>query len=277
MRGEVALDRLIKGPLMPPTPDGPPWLVDVHTLRQQKGRDKAGRLLLEGLRSVSAAASAQVVIETLLVAPEFYNEGCTAVVEQIQRTGVQPRRLQPRQFSKLSYKAEGLLAVVHYKVPRLVEAEVPLERPLIILDALSDPGNLGSVIRAANAFGASVLVVEGVHKLYHPKSLRASMGAVFHTPVFVASREEAVRWIAASGRPLLTLIPEATASLDAVPWREPLACVIGNEKRGVHASWEAVATDSVCIPMVGMVDSLNAATSATLVLWECRQRRAGAR
>lgn len=263
---------------MPATSDRPRWLQDVHALRQHKGRDASGRILLEGLRSVSGAASAGVLVETLIIAPEFYSgPRCGAVVEQIRSTGVKPRRIQPRQFSKLSYKAEGMVAVVRYQVPALGAVPVPTERPLMILDALSDPGNIGSVLRASNAFGGSVLVVEGTPKLYHPKALRASMGALFHTPTFTADRASAVRWLAGSGLALLTLVPDGPDSLDDVAWDQPLACVIGNEKRGVHPDWASVATASVSIPMTGIVDSLNAATSASLMLWECRQRRAGAR
>ncbi|HHO54032.1 MAG TPA: RNA methyltransferase [Deltaproteobacteria bacterium] len=263
---------------MSASPDRPRWLEEVHVLRQRKGRDDVGRVLLEGLRCVSAAASAGVPVETLIIAPEFYSsERCAAVVDQLSGIGVRPRRVRPRQFSRLSYKAEGLLAVVRHRVPALGEGPVPRDRPLVILDALSDPGNLGSVLRAANAFGGSVLVVEGTPKLYHPKALRASMGALFHTPTFTADRAQAVRWIAGGGPPLLTLVPEGPDSLDDVAWSEPLACVIGNEKRGVHPDWADVASASVSIPMTGIVDSLNAATSASLVLWECRQRRAGAR
>ena len=119
-----------------------------------------------------------------------------------------------------------------------------LASPLVVvLDALSDPGNIGAVLRTANAWGAAVVVAEADGKLYHPKSVRAAMGTLFHTPVCQAPRAAAAARIAALGRPVVILTPEGDHPVDALP-AGPMVLVLGNEKRGVHARWRELATTS---------------------------------
>ena len=238
---------------------------DVLELRARKGIDPRGRILLEGLRLVGAARSAGLTFEGVLYTPEFFSgEPCLQLLQQLQRDGVPTECIAPRVFSRISYKAEGLVAVVRYIAPALDDVlRVPR---VIVLDGLSDPGNIGAVLRTANAWGpASVVIVGGSDKLFHPKCLRASMGGLFHTPTVVCDRGSLVPRVAALGRPVVVLSPDgaplAGISRDAI-------VVFGNERYGVHPAWHDVTTARVAIPMTGIVDSLNVATTAAIVLWE---------
>ena len=116
-------------------------------------------------------------------------------------------------------------------------------------------------------------MIDAPGRLYHPKALRASMGAVFHAPVFPSERAPAVAFVAATGRPVAVLTPEGAAPLDVAPLDDGIVLVIGNERRGVNPAWRRIGTVDLTIPMVGFVDSLNAATSASIVLWEVLRRR----
>jgi TrmH family RNA methyltransferase len=237
-------------------------LEDVLALRARKGIDPQGRLLLEGLRLVGAARRAELPFEFVAYAPEFFSgEPCKQLLEQLQRDGVPSQCLPARTFSKLSYKAEGLVAVVRYALPAIDEV---LRAPrLLVLDGLSDPGNIGAVLRTANAWPAAVAIVGGSDKLFHPKCLRASMGALFHTPTAVCDRALLVSKIRALGRPVAALVPDGDAPLGDYP-----IVVLGNERYGVHPAWHDVTSARVRIPMAGIVDSLNVATTAAIVLWE---------
>ena len=248
-----------------------PLLRDVLELRQTKGMGPFGRLLLEGLRLVRTAVGANLKFELLLHAPEFYSEDCEALVERVAARGVPTLRLDPRAFSKLSYKAEGLVGLVRYTAP--AATALRLDR-VLVLDALSDPGNIGSAIRSANAWRVdAVIVVESGQRLYHPKSLRASMGALFDTPTCALNRAAAIELAVASNAPVLALVPGGSTPItNAIGDRWVI--VIGNEKRGVHADWLGPATVQASIPMGGVIDSLNAATAASVTLWEAfRSRR----
>ena len=243
-------------------------LEDVLALRARKSIDPRGFLLLEGLRLVGAARRAELAFEFVAYAPEFFSgEPCKQLLEQLQRDGVPSQCLATRTFSKLSYKAEGLVAVVRYALPA-VDDVLQCER-LLVLDGLSDPGNIGAVLRTANAWGpAGVIVVGSSDKLFHPKCLRASMGALFHTPTAVCDRAALVAKLAASGRPIAALVPDGDASLG-----DHAIVVLGNERYGVHPAWHDVTTTRVRIPMAGIVDSLNVATTAAIVLWEAFSAR----
>lgn len=240
-------------------------LDDVLALRARKGLDPDHRLLLEGLRLVGAARAAGLAFQGVIYTPEFFSGApCLQLLQALQRDGVRTACVPPRVFSKISYKAEGLVAVVAYRLPSL-DAVLATSR-VLVLDGLSDPGNIGAVLRSANAWGPAAVVVVGGHdKLLHPKCLRASMGALFHTPVAVCDRGSLVPRLAALGRPVVALSPDgaplATVARDAV-------VVVGNERYGIHPAFHDVTTSRVALPMTGIVDSLNVATAAAIVLWE---------
>ncbi|MCW5808076.1 MAG: RNA methyltransferase [Deltaproteobacteria bacterium] len=251
----------------------PAWLRDVFALRANKGIDGKNRLLLEGSRLVRAALAAGATFELAIQTPEHFGDGgSAAIVAQLAGRGVAIHRLAPAAFSKLSYKADGLIAVVRYVAP-------PLEKVLsaarvMVLDALSDPGNIGAVVRAAGAWDASVAVIDDGKKLFHPKSLRASLGAVFSTPACMADRAQLIAQLAGK-RPILAVVPDGEHRVDTMPLDGDPILVVGNEKRGVHPRWLEVATARIAIPMRTSdvaLDSLNVATAATVVLWEAYRR-----
>lgn len=250
----------------------PPWLRDVFVLRKRKGIDRQHRLLVEGSRLTRAALAAGVRFEQVLFAPEFFDDTCSALVDAIRATGAPAREIPAATFSRLSYKAEGVLGVVRFEPPRL---DAVMRRSLVVvLDALSDPGNIGAVLRTVDAWGpAGVVVVDGHEKLFHPKALRASMGAVFHTSTCTSTRGAAIESIAASGRAVVALTPDGTGLLGALPFTGDMIIVLGNEKRGVHPDWARVTTSRVAIPTAGIIDSLNVATAAAIVLWETYRAR----
>jgi TrmH family RNA methyltransferase len=247
----------------------PEWLREVFELRARKGIDPSGRLLLEGLRVVGAACAAGVPIECVIYAPEFFSgEPCRALLQALQRAGVPAHCVAKPTFSQLSYKAEGIVAVARFTAPPL--ADVLACARVVVLDGLADPGNIGAVLRTANAFPpAGVVCVGTPAKLFHPKALRASMGALFHTPACAAERATLVARVAALGRPVVVLSPDGDA-LHALP--RDATVVLGNERHGVHPSWHDVTTARVALPMRGIVDSLNVATTAAIVLWEAFRR-----
>ncbi|MEJ7602594.1 MAG: RNA methyltransferase [Kofleriaceae bacterium] len=235
-------------------------------LKAHKGK-LADRLLLEGLRPTRAAHDAGVPFDHVLFAPELFVDGCQPLLDSLKAAGVACHHIERKEFSKISYKAEGIACVVRFAGSTLDDV---LRSPrVVVLDALSDPGNIGAVVRSANAWRASVAVVDTGDKLYHPKSLRAGMGALFHTATCPTDRATITKRLA--GKSIIALVPDGDP-LDRVPFDAELALVIGNERRGVHPDWLAVATARVAIPMTGMVDSLNAATAAAILLWEAFRR-----
>lgn len=164
--------------------------------------------------------------------------------------------------------APGVLAVLAV-APRPLPAQPTL---LLILDALNNPGNLGTILRTAAAAGADgVLLGPGSVDPYNPKAVRGSMGALLRLPVLAANWEVIHRlvsdmavWLAAAGD---------GASYTAVDWRPPSAILIGSEARGASAPGERLATGRVTIPMHDDTESLNAAMAAGILLFEAARQR----
>ena len=154
---------------------------------------------------------------------------------------------------------------------RLPEARPAALRPgTLLLDGIQDPGNLGTILRTADALEVPVVLLDGCADAYNPKTVRATMGAVFRTQPVRMTRAEAVQSCRAAGIPLL-----ATAmSADAVDLRKKnlsgCAVVIGSEGRGVSAELFAAADGKIIIPMNPRCESLNAAAAATIVLWQMK-------
>lgn len=157
---------------------------------------------------------------------------------------------------------------------RPVEAAGEIRPGSLILDGVQDPGNVGTVLRAAEAFGAPMVVLtEGCADPWGPKTLRASMGSAFRQPVMTVPRDEiAARCHAAGLQLLVTALSDTALPLDRVPL-EKAVVVIGSEGRGVSQTLLEAADRHVIIPMEGHVESLNAAAAATVLLWELRRHR----
>lgn len=255
----------------------PPWLHDVHALRALRGAGP--RLLLDGSRLVGAALAAGVAIERVIFPSAYYSDAGRIVdlLEALARAGIELVEVTPRSFSRISYKADGVVAVAPYP-PRSLDDALGsgVAGPVVVLDGLSDPGNIGAVVRSANAWGAAAVVaIEGHAQIRHPKCVRASMGALFHTPTVAVSRREVLERMTV--RPSIALVPDGPSVL-GTSWPSEttpsdLLVVLGNERRGVHPSLVEHATWRVAIPMVGVVDSLNVSNAAAVVLWELARAR----
>ena len=142
-------------------------------------------------------------------------------------------------------------------------------RRYLVLDCVQDPGNVGTILRTADAFGADGLfLVNGCADLYNPKTVRATMGAVFRCPAWTCRLEEAEHLLRASGLPLYgTALRADTADVRAVDYSR-CALAVGSEGRGLSAQLLAACDGTVRIPMRAHCESLNAAIAAAVVLWE---------
>ena len=146
---------------------------------------------------------------------------------------------------------------------------------IIVLAGIQDPGNLGTILRSAEAFGANaVLALPGTVNEWNPKAVRASAGSVFRVPVLRADQGDALRRLREAGARILATTAQGAQPVDLVDLAEPVALVIGNEGNGVPAEFAAKADGTVTIPCPGPVESLNAAVAASVLLYEAARQRA---
>jgi TrmH family RNA methyltransferase len=147
--------------------------------------------------------------------------------------------------------------------------------PLItVLAGLQDPGNLGTILRSAEAFGASgVVSLPGTVSAWNPKAVRASAGSVFRVPMVDADPEECFQRLREAGVTILTTMASGAEAADAANLAAPVAILIGNEGNGVPRELAAQADGAITIPCPGPVESLNAAVAASVLLYEASRQR----
>jgi RNA methyltransferase, TrmH family len=229
---------------------------DVVRLRRSRERRRAGLFIAEGPREVERARAAGLRIVATYFAPELiaWDEG---------------EEVSARVLGKMAYRAEpeGVLAVV--EIPQRTLPEAP--SLVLVAVGIEKPGNLGAMARTADAAGADALVVADAEAdAWNPNAIRASTGAVFTLPVVEATREE----IAQLPVTRVAAVVDAPRSYTEADLRPPTALVVGAEDEGLDTAWREACDVEVAIPMhARSVDSLNAATTAAVLLFEAVRQR----
>jgi TrmH family RNA methyltransferase len=180
----------------------------------------------------------------------------------------------------MSYRdrPDGLLAVVPQRHLGLGELAPPPDPLLLVCERIEKPGNLGTMLRSADAGGVhAVIVCDRCTDLHNPNTVRASIGTLFSLPVAEAPSAEAVRWLKERGIAIVAATPSATQHPADIDLARGAAIVVGAEQYGLTDAWLEAADLRVRIPMLGQADSLNVAAAATILIYEAaRQRRARA-
>ncbi len=250
-------------------------------LARRRFRQREGRFLIEGPRLVAEALASGATFHSVFVCPELLPPDRGDLVAGLP-DGVPVYELAAAAFRELALteSPQGIAAVVEMRrwaweeccrPPAAGGAEL-----VVLVDGLQDPGNLGTILRTAEALGASgVLVGLGSVDPWNPKAVRASMGAVFRFP-FAVEVDLPARVGDLRQRGLQVLVAAARASRPAyaADWRRPTAVVLGNEGAGVSPALVALADGSVCVPMPGRAESLNAGMAAGILLYEALRQRA---
>lgn len=271
---------------MPESPDfritssANPRVKELVRLRERRARDERGLLLIEGYRELTRALDAKIPILDFYYCPSFFlGENESALLANAASQGATLYELAPDPFRKVSYRdrPDGLLATAPKVGIELAKLPLKANPLLIIAEAIEKPGNLGTMLRSADAVGADGIVVcDGVTDINNPNVVRASTGTLFHVPVACASREETLAFVKQHGLALLAATPHATAVYTEIDLTRPLALAVGAEQYGLSAEMMACADLTVRIPMAGIADSLNVATATAILLFEIARQRSAA-
>jgi TrmH family RNA methyltransferase len=245
-------------------------IIGTARLKNRRHRDAEGRFLIEGMREVARALDASVGIGEVFFAPGIASAPATALVDRAAGAGIPVTTVSAAAFAKLSVRQgpDGIVAVaptwsIH---PEELDADV-----VLVAEGIEKPGNLGAMLRSADAVGAAVLIADPMVDPFNPNAVRASQGSLFTVPFAIAGREDAVAWCRSRG-PVVVATPEAVRTYWEVPLTGPVSIVIGAEHEGVSDAWDDVGTE-VRIPMSGAADSLNASVAAALILFEAARQR----
>lgn len=254
-----------------------PRVKDLVRLRDRTHRERAGLLLIEGYREIVRAIDAGVPLKELYLCEQLFLGGNEpSVIRRAADGGARLFSLSQAAFRKISYRdrPDGLIATAP-EIKRDLSSLTLSPSPLLVLaESIEKPGNLGSILRSADAVGADgVLVCDGVTDINNPNVVRASTGTLFTVPVVETSSHEAFSWLREKGIWILAATPHADIAYTEVDFTVPSAIAVGAEQYGLTEGSIEMSDMKVRIPMAGVADSLNVATATTLLLFEAARQR----
>lgn len=236
---------------------------------ETKSRERRARglFVVEGVREYLRACAAGFGTETLFVREDV----------ELPELPEPDFRISAEVYEKIAYRGgtEGVVAVMRAQERTLSSLSLS-ERPLVlVLEQVEKPGNLGAVLRTADAAGAdAVLICDPLTDLYNPNVIRASLGAIFSVPTVACPSEEACAWLKAHGIAILTAQLQDSELYYDTDMVRPTALVFGTEDKGLSPFWRRQADAHIRIPMAGMMDSLNISVSAAILAFEAVRQRA---
>jgi len=242
-------------------------------LLERRGRDKQGKYLIEGYHLVEEALRAGAPVETIVFSvdkgsPEELTEWAEDHVEWV---GVSQAVLDKCSDTQTPQGIFAVVAKPGLDPDELLTSALELA---VVLDGVQDPGNLGTIIRSADAVGASAVVLgRGTVDLYNPKTIRSTMGSMYHLPIVEADLLELLPRARERGVRLVTTSLQAQRSCYDTDLRQPTWLILGNEAKGVSPAVAAQSDVQVIIPMQGKAESLNVAMAATVLLFEASRQR----
>jgi TrmH family RNA methyltransferase len=253
-------------------------LTIARDLRRRQARERQGLFVAEGLRAVDELLNSTFIIRGALVTAPFAGDGRgSGVLAEIHRRGIPVQEVSVTDFASAadSDTPQGILAIA--EVPRQSFAALPATEPLrlVVLDAVQDPGNVGTIVRTAAALGAAATIaLPGTVDLWNAKVVRSSMGAHFHHPAFGCTWAELMTFLSdrditlwgsdARGEPL----DSALRNQERIPQR--LAIAVGNEGGGLSPRTRDRAERLIALPIGAAVESLNVAVATGIILYELR-------
>jgi TrmH family RNA methyltransferase len=238
-------------------------------------RDPERRIVLDGPRLIQEALDAGIIIEAVLIAGDELGPAGSPLGARLRDAGVRVCQATLRVVQAASRVATSQGVVALARRPSPPDAAILTSPGLLLLvaDGIQDPGNLGTMVRTAAAAGASaVAVTEGTADPFQPKAIRASMGAAFRVPVLGLDGPSLRAALVACGVRVIVADARGDQDYAFVPVDPPLAIVVGNESTGPDPAWFDLGA-RVRIPLLGPVESLNAAVAAGVLLYEVVRRR----
>ena len=255
-----------------------PKIKDFLALQEKSRlRREKGRFVVEGRRELLHCLEAGFSPRTIFVCEEILGVGEMEAVLGAAGEGCTVFSVSANVYDRMAYRSgtEGVTAIMQARNLRLEELRFRNEEPLIVVvEAVEKPGNLGAILRSADAAGAdAVIVCDPLTDLYNPNLIRASIGAVFSVPVVAASSAETIEWLRSRGVTIYTAQLQDSSWYYDCDMKKATAIVMGTEATGLTGIWREAANRHIRIPMLGKLDSLNVSVSAAVLLFEAVRQR----
>ena len=243
---------------------------------QQKSseRRKAGLFVVEGIREVERCLEKGYEIDTIFYLNKDLSENVSEIIEK--NKGIKLFEVSPAIYEKIAYRGstEGVIAEVKTKDKTLNDLNLSENPLVVVLESVEKPGNLGAILRSADAAGADALIVcDPLTDLYNPNLIRNSTGAIFSVPCVACTSEECIKFLKENNIQILTAQLQDSELYYDTDMKRGTAIVMGTEATGLTDIWRKAADAHIRIPMLGITDSLNVSVSAAILLYEAVRQR----
>ena len=249
---------------------------------QQKSaeRRQQGLFVVEGRRELMHCVQAGYEIDSVFfcTSSDGAGQGIETFLASLSLMSVPCYGVSPVVYQRIAYRGstEGVVALVRSRMLQLSELVLGSAPLLIVVEGVEKPGNLGAILRSADASGADAVVVcDALTDLYNPNLIRSSIGAVFTVPTVVTTSAECISFLRSRQFSILTAQLQDSRLYYDADMRGATAIVMGTEATGLTAQWREAATAHIRIPMLGRLDSLNVSVSAAILLFEAVRQRQG--
>ena len=269
---------IIEGMITEITSLSNPKIKQIVKLRQRSHRDDAGIMLTEGYREIRRALDHGYRPNALFYCEKLWlkHENEPAILQACSALGAHLYSCTEQVFAKIAYRErpDGLLATGPQITCPLSSLKLPEDALVLVCESIEKPGNLGTMLRSADASGVSaVIVCDPCTDIHNPNVGRASTGTLFTLPVAVAGAEETLTWLKANGFSIMAATPHAEKLYFEQRLTGRVALCLGSEQYGLTAAFMNQADLRVRIPMLGTADSLNVSAAATILLSEVVRQR----
>ncbi len=255
-----------------------PRVKDAVRLRTGRGRQRQGRHIIDGVREITRAVEAGIHPIEAFVCDTLQDPARTPpLLEMLRRAGAELLPVTPEVFEKLCFGERdevGVVVVAETPRRRLSELQLPPAPLVAVVEGVEKPGNLGAILRSADAAGINaVIVADGASDLFNPNTIRASLGTVFRPNVVEATTTETIDWLRQQSLRAVAARPDAELPYTSTDFRGGVAIVLGCEATGLSDAWGGANVQPVRLPMCGIADSLNVSTTAAVLFYEALRQR----
>ncbi len=245
-------------------------------LLSSKGRKKHGLFIAEGLREMQIAATSGFVPSIIFFNSDFIEKKGLLNLKSFPVSPDKIFEIDKKLFNRIGYRedTEGIAGIFEVRKSALSELELKKDPLIIVLESVEKPGNLGAVLRTADAAAAdAVFICDPVIDLYNPNVIRSSIGCVFSQKIIICSSPEAIEWFKQNDIMIFSAALSAEKFYHEVDFRRGSAIVMGTEANGLSDTWLNKCDIQIKIPMLGKIDSLNVSNATAIIAFEAMRQR----
>jgi TrmH family RNA methyltransferase len=244
-------------------------------LRDRRSRQKHDLTVIDGLREINRAIKSNVQITQAFIL-DTQQDALRDTSLQLADAGAEILIVTNRVFEKLAFgnRCEGVVATAKPPHRSLVDLPASGDAVIGVIESVEKPGNVGAIIRSADAAGVDGLIVANPGTdLFNPNAIRASLGTIFSMPICVTTSADAKSWLADSGTNIFVARVDGALDYTQVVLRGRIAIVLGSEADGVSPVWRDASIRGIKLPMHGLADSLNVSVTAAILFYEALRQR----